>query len=79
MRNPIRLSLSALAAALMAACNGGASTVETVTSDLNLSLTTIVDGAEQPWGMAFLPDGTLLFTEKEDGLKHVMPGSSHPD
>ncbi len=75
MRYPIRLSMAALAAALLAACNGAADTAETVTSDIRLSLTTIVDGAEQPWGLAFLPDGALLFTEKEDGLKHVVPGS----
>lgn len=35
---------------------------------LQVSLEEIVE-AEQPWGMAFLPTGELLFTEKEGGLK----------
>ncbi len=33
-----------------------------------ISLTKISD-AEFPWGMAFLPSGDLVFTEKENGLK----------
>lgn len=74
-----RLSVRALAtslAASLAACSDPA-TAPAV--DLQPSATTVtlepVVGAEQPWGMAFLPDGSLLFTEKAGGLKFWAPGA----
>ncbi len=39
-------------------------TVETVVSDLNI-----------PWGMAFLPDGSMLITEKSGALIHFKNGT----
>ncbi|MFM8464271.1 MAG: PQQ-dependent sugar dehydrogenase, partial [Burkholderiaceae bacterium] len=60
----LSLSLSALtAAALLAA--GSASAV-TVKADN-------FQQAESPWDMAFLPDGTMFFTEKCKGLSVRMP------
>ncbi len=42
-------------------------------SDFEVTLTPVLD-AEFPWGLAFLPNGDLLFSEKENGLKYVTGG-----
>jgi aldose sugar dehydrogenase len=33
--------------------------------------TTLVEGLEHPWGMAFLPDGTILVTEREGRMRLI--------
>ncbi len=38
-----------------------------------LSHTTVLSGLSDPWDMAFLPDGTMFFTEKCDGLSVLLP------
>ncbi|MEM8916275.1 MAG: PQQ-dependent sugar dehydrogenase, partial [Pseudomonadota bacterium] len=40
----------------------------------SFTLETVVDGLEQPWGMAFLPNGDMLITEKEGRLRLVQNG-----
>lgn len=55
--------------ALLAACAGAADDTPETTSDLNIDLVKVVDNTEFPWGMVFLPNGDLLFTEQENGLK----------
>jgi aldose sugar dehydrogenase len=35
---------------------------------------TVVDGLERPWGMAFLPDGGILVTERDGRLRVVRDG-----
>lgn len=75
----MRLFLASLVSALaLAACNAAPSAADetpTVSSDLKLKLTHVVD-AEFPWGLAFLPNGDLLFTEKDAGLKFLPQGQS---
>ncbi len=39
----------------------------------NLQHEVVLDGLENPWDMAFLDDGTMLFTEKCKGLSVRMP------
>jgi glucose/arabinose dehydrogenase/mono/diheme cytochrome c family protein len=34
----------------------------------------VVDGIDIPWGMTWLPDGSMLVTEREGTLYHVMNG-----
>lgn len=36
-----------------------------------IAVVTVADGLEQPWGLAFLPDGRMLVTEKEGRLRLV--------
>lgn len=36
-----------------------------------IRVTTVADGLDRPWGLAFLPDGSLLVTEKPGRLRHV--------
>jgi aldose sugar dehydrogenase len=38
-----------------------------------LSHTTVLEGLDNPWDMAFLPDGTMFFTEKCLGLSVLLP------
>ncbi|HJT11310.1 MAG TPA: PQQ-dependent sugar dehydrogenase [Dongiaceae bacterium] len=37
----------------------------------SVSVVTVAEGLEQPWGLAFLPDGRMLVTEKEGRLRVV--------
>lgn len=41
--------------------------------DLALTQTTIVDGLEHPWGLAGLPDGSWLVTERPGRMRIVSP------
>jgi len=52
--------------------------VEPETSNFSGRVVTITDGLEHPWGMAFLPDGRIMVTERSGKLRIVENGSLHP-
>ncbi|MEX0951669.1 MAG: PQQ-dependent sugar dehydrogenase, partial [Gammaproteobacteria bacterium] len=43
-----------------------------------VEIETLVSGLEHPWGMAFLPDGDLLVTEKPGRLRRIHKGELQP-
>lgn len=43
-----------------------------------LTVTPMVTGLNEPWALEFLPDGSLLITEREGRLLHVKEGRSQP-
>lgn len=44
----------------------------------NFKVTTLVEGLEHPWGMAFLPDNRLLVTERPGRLRLIENNQLHP-
>ena len=49
----------------------GASTIEAPSPDIRV--TTLVSGLSIPWDIAFLPDGTMLFTQRSGVLSSRLP------
>ena len=42
--------------------------------DIELNVETLADGLTHPWGMAFMPDGNILVSERAGGLRVYTPG-----
>lgn len=60
---------------IIAGCTGTAENTQAVSSGVALKLTPVVEDTEFPWGMTFLPNGDLLFTEQERGLRIARGGA----
>lgn len=73
----LRSSLSILALATLTACGGQADAPEpeadgSIISESGLKLIPIAEGLEFPWGMAALPNGDVLVTEREGRLRLIQ-------
>lgn len=76
----IRTSFTAATITLLAACGGQAAAPDaaadgSITTSDGLKLIPVADGLEFPWGMAALPNGDLLVTEREGRLRLVADGT----
>ena len=61
-------------AVFLAISLGSAAQAETFKSaDYKLRLITVVSGLLHPWGLAFLPDGKMIVTEREGAIRVVSP------
>lgn len=56
------------------ACTNSQSDNDISEARKNYSLEVVVDGLDNPWGMVWLPDGSMLITEKEGDLIHFKDG-----
>jgi glucose/arabinose dehydrogenase len=67
--------LAGLTAALLAC----AQPVDTLKSDEHeFRVVKVVEGLERPWGLAFLPDGRMLVTERAGRLRIIRDGKLEP-
>jgi aldose sugar dehydrogenase len=77
LRGPaLRLPAIALVALVLFACQRPPVNAEAQSSGETheYRVVTVVDGLEHPWGMAFLPGGDILVTEKPGRLRLVQGG-----
>lgn len=69
------LSILSLTGSLLAATTLVSTpvTAQTGMNSTKLVSEVVLEGLDNPWDMAFLDDGTMLFTEKCKGLSVRMP------
>lgn len=78
-RRTCLLHLAAGAVSLSGCGGGGGSSSPTPPADERIEgmrVVTVAQGLQHPWGLAFLPDGRLLFTERSGAMRTVRPDGS---
>jgi glucose/arabinose dehydrogenase len=75
---PAKASFAMLAALLTLGVDAGADPVE-ATEKAEFRVRPIADGLEHPWGLAFLPDGQMLVTERPGRLRYVSAQGLDPE
>lgn len=74
MIRPNQSALASLTAGAIATVIGASPALaQSGMNTTSLQHEVVLDGLDSPWDMAFLDDGTMLFTEKCDGLSVRMP------
>jgi glucose/arabinose dehydrogenase len=72
----LAVALTAATALVLAAGAAGAQTIKT--REHTFRVIKIVEGLEHPWGLAFLPGGRMLVTERPGRLRIVRDGRLEP-
>jgi glucose/arabinose dehydrogenase len=67
-----------LASSYAVAASGTDSALDLKTEQERIRVVTVVQGLEHPWGLAFLPDGRMLVTERPGRLRLVQGTSLGP-
>ena len=71
-------ALLAMLCAVPALCSLPAAAQTYRSNEHSFRVVTLVEGLEQPWSLAFLPDGRMLVTEKAGRLRLIADGALHP-
>jgi glucose/arabinose dehydrogenase len=72
----LAVALAAVAALVLDTGTAGAQTIKS--REHAFRVVKIVAGLEHPWGLAFLPDGRMLVTERPGRLRIVLDGRLEP-
>lgn len=68
-----------MAGALVACAPDGGAAPAPADADQPYRVVTLVEGLEHPWGMAFLPEGEILVTERPGRLRIIRNGALVPE